>query len=48
MKPHTNINQHLDNVQNARIVTLDCIFLELLPFENEKKKRFCDLILSTL
>ena len=34
-------------MQSARAVTLDCVFLELWPFEMENS-RFCDMVVSAI
>ena len=34
-------------MQGARIVTMDCVILELWPFEIENS-RFCDMVVSAL
>ena len=36
-----------DDVQSARTITLDCVFLELWSFEIENS-RFCDMVVSAL
>ena len=49
MRLYTNVKLHetMCRAQALRTVTLDCVFLELWPFEIENS-RFCDMVVSAL